>query len=64
MEIRLNAILHEKISKTTKQPYMALDVNLTPSYVRTFFIEDSDVEIVKQYLKIKELEEKVDKSNN
>lgn len=47
--LRVSGVLCEKISKKGTT-YIALDVNLTPTYVKTFFIDPADVEVVKMWL--------------
>ena len=56
--VRVGGIIHEKTSKNGK-PYVCLDVNLTPSYVKTFFLDDSDLEVVKLYLENESLKKDV-----
>lgn len=58
MEIKVSGIIHEKTSKNGK-PYTALDIQLTPNYTKTIFLEDSDLEVVKLYLENQSL-----KNNN
>lgn len=48
--LRVSGVLCEKISKKSGSNYVALDVNLTPTYVKTFFVEPADVEVVKMWL--------------
>lgn len=47
--IRVSGVLCEKISKSGNS-YVALDVNLTPTFVKTFFVEPADIEVVKLWL--------------
>ena len=49
MDVRVSGLIHEKTSKNGK-PYICLDVNLTPTYTKTFFLEESDVQVLKLYL--------------
>lgn len=48
--IKVSGVLCEKISKKSGNAYVALDVYLTPTYVKTFFVEPADVEVVKMWL--------------
>ena len=54
MEIKVNGVLHEKTSKKGNT-YIALDINLTPSYVKTIFLDPVDIEVVKLYLENQQL---------
>ena len=54
MEIKVNGVLHEKTSKNGNT-YIALDINLTPSYVKTIFLDPADIEVVKLYLENQQL---------
>lgn len=54
MEIKVNGVLHEKTSKSGNT-YIALDINLTPSYVKTIFLDPADLELVKLYLENQQL---------
>lgn len=56
--VRVGGIIHEKTSKNGK-PYVCLDVNLTSSYVKTFFLDDSDLEVLKLYLENEALKKDV-----
>lgn len=47
--IKVSGILCEKISKKGTT-YTAVDVNLTPTYVKTFFLEPADLEVIKMWL--------------
>lgn len=47
--IRVSGLIHEKTSKSGNK-YIALDINLTPTYVKTIFLEQSDLEVIKLYL--------------
>lgn len=48
--IKVSGVLCEKISKKSNNPYYALDILLTPTYSKTFFLDPADVEIVKMWL--------------
>lgn len=37
------------IGKTSKKPYYALNVDLTPTYSKVIFVEPADKEIIKMY---------------
>lgn len=54
MEIVVNGVLHEKTSKNGNT-YIALDINLTPNYVKTIFLDPADLEVVKLYLENQQL---------
>ena len=54
MEIKVNGVLHEKTSKNGNT-YIALDINLTPNYVKTIFLDPADIEVVKLYLENQQL---------
>ena len=49
MEVRVSGILHEKTSKSGNN-YYCVDVNLTPDYVKTLFLDPADLEVVRLYL--------------
>lgn len=55
--IKVSGIIHEKTSKSGNS-YVALDVNLTPTYVKTFFIEQADLEVIKLWLENEKLKNK------
>ena len=57
--IRVGGIIHEKTSSKSGKPYVCLDVNLTPTYTKTFFLEESDLEVVKLYLENESLKKNV-----
>lgn len=54
MNIKVSGIIHEKTSKKGGT-YIALDVALTPSYTKTFFLDQVDIELIKQYLQLEEM---------
>lgn len=54
MEIKVSGVLHEKTSKNGNT-YIALDINLTPSYIKTIFLDPADLEVVKLYLENQQL---------
>lgn len=56
--IKVSGIIHEKISKSGNS-YIALDINLTPTYVKTVFLDPSDVELVKLYIENSNLKNNV-----
>ena len=56
--VKVSGLIHEKTSKNGNS-YIALDVNLTPTYVKTFFLDPGDVEVLKLYLETERL-----KANN
>lgn len=61
--IKVNGLLHDKISKKGTS-YTALDVNLTPTYVKTFFLDQADVEVVKMWLENEHLKIEQLSTNN
>ena len=60
MEIKVSGLIHEKTSKSGN-PYTCLDIQLTPTYSKTFFLEESDLEVVKLYLENQKLKNNNDK---
>ena len=55
--IKVSGLIHEKTSKNGNN-YVCLDVNLTPTYVKTFFIEPADLEVIKLWLENEKLKNK------
>lgn len=58
MNIRVSGLIHEKTSKKG-EPYVVLDVNLTPTYTKTIFLETADLEVVKLWLENESLKKDV-----
>lgn len=59
--IKVSGIIHEKTSKKSGSQYVVLDVYLTPTYVKSIFLEQSDLEVVKLYLENENLKKENDK---
>ena len=58
MEIKVSGIIHEKTSKNGN-PYTALDIQLTPTYTKTFFLDEADLQVVKLYVENQSLKNNV-----
>lgn len=56
--VRVSGLVHEKTSKNGNT-YIALDINLTPNYVKTVFLEQGDIEVLKLYLENENLKKNV-----
>ena len=53
-QVRVNGIIHEKTSKNGNS-YIALDINLTPTYQKTFFLDPADIEVIKSWLELEKI---------
>lgn len=56
--LKVSGVICEKTSKNGN-PYVAVDVNLTPTFVKTFFLDPADLEVVKLYLENQRLQNNV-----
>lgn len=45
-EIKVDASLVEKISQNTQKPYKCIEIRLTPTYVKTVFLERAEQELL------------------
>ena len=57
--VKVTGIIHEKTSKSGNK-YWALDINLTPTYIKTIFLEQSDLELISLYLENQSLKKNND----